>query len=129
MTYVKAMRQGGSTFGSGYETISLVMFNQGRSNRYGLYGQSRTGFWPEHKLLLLINLIVAWYWPGGGGWYEFCFRSKTTNRGRCAKSSLKFFLSDAYLRSTMSQMRLNYILFSMLTRNEQMLCDVMSVNV
>ena len=41
-------------------TESLVPFLfQGHSNRYGLYGQSCTGFWLEHKLLvkkLLINL-------------------------------------------------------------------------
>ena len=54
------------------EKLSTVVKNtllniQGRSNRYGLYGQSRTGFWPEHKLLILINLIVAWYWVVAAG--------------------------------------------------------------
>jgi hypothetical protein len=34
---------------------------QGCSKHYGLYGQSRTGFWPEHKLLLkkLFETFIA----------------------------------------------------------------------
>ena len=39
---------------------------QGRSNHYGLYGQSRTGFWPVHKLLIKIisQFIVTWVAAG-----------------------------------------------------------------
>ena len=37
--------------------VSDTMHVQGRSNRYGLYGQSRTGFWPNDKLLIkFINI-------------------------------------------------------------------------
>ena len=34
-----------------HQHVCLVVF-QGRSNRYGLYSLSRTGFWPEHKVFL-----------------------------------------------------------------------------
>ena len=49
------------TFDSWNQNFILLLIHtlliQGRSNRYGLYGQSRTGFLPEHKLLIKRLLI------------------------------------------------------------------------
>ena len=37
-------------FTDSLKVVSNIIHSQGRSNRYGLYGQSRTDFLPEHKL-------------------------------------------------------------------------------
>ena len=62
---------------------SCILLVQGRSNHYGLYGQSRTGFWPNDKLLtkfinicdyrflIFIVIIVAAGACVDGG-YEYC---------------------------------------------------------
>ena len=63
--------------------VYVCVVIQGRSNHYGLYGQSRTGFWPNDKLLtkfinicdyrflIFIVIIVAAGACVDGG-YEYC---------------------------------------------------------